>query len=105
MAIRRRLPISPMFGHFPATWPRAIRTGSWLAPKARTSGGDSRRAAVARYAVAAVIFFSPCTVDAARRQLPYPERAWPLEIPGGQYEPIGWADISGWNDDDQLQAF
>jgi len=76
-----------------------------LAPKARTNGGASRRAALARCAIVAAVSLSPCTVDAARRQIPYPERAWPLEITGGQYEPIGWADIPGWNEDDQLQAF
>jgi len=29
----------------------------------------------------------------------------PIEIPGGQYEPVRWADIPGWSDDDQLAAF
>ncbi len=31
--------------------------------------------------------------------------SWPLEIEGSQYTPVTWADIAGWNDDDQLPAF
>ncbi len=30
---------------------------------------------------------------------------WPLEIPGGQYEPLKWNEVAGWTDDDQLPAF
>ncbi|EGP09395.1 membrane-bound lytic murein transglycosylase A precursor [Bradyrhizobiaceae bacterium SG-6C] len=30
---------------------------------------------------------------------------WPLEIPGGQYEPLTWNEVAGWTDDDQLPAF
>lgn len=30
---------------------------------------------------------------------------WPLEIPGGQYAPLKWSDVSGWTDDDPLPAF
>ncbi|MDB5566652.1 MAG: MltA, partial [Tardiphaga sp.] len=30
---------------------------------------------------------------------------WPLEIAGGQYAPVAWADIAGWSEDDHLQAF
>ena len=29
----------------------------------------------------------------------------PIEIPGGQYEPVRWADIPGWSEDDHLAAF
>jgi membrane-bound lytic murein transglycosylase A len=31
--------------------------------------------------------------------------SWPLEIEGSQYTPVTFADIAGWNDDDQLPAF
>jgi membrane-bound lytic murein transglycosylase A len=39
------------------------------------------------------------------RPLPYPELAWPLEIPGSQYAPVAWAEIAGWRDDDHLAAY
>jgi membrane-bound lytic murein transglycosylase A len=39
------------------------------------------------------------------RAVPYPHRAWPLEINGGQYIPLAWAEIAGWSDDDHLQAY
>jgi membrane-bound lytic murein transglycosylase A len=31
--------------------------------------------------------------------------AWPPEIAGGQYMPVAWADIAGWNNDNHLDAF
>jgi membrane-bound lytic murein transglycosylase A len=39
------------------------------------------------------------------RTIPYPRLAWPLEISGGQYTPVAWADIAGWSEDDHLQAY
>jgi membrane-bound lytic murein transglycosylase A len=39
------------------------------------------------------------------RQLPYPILEWPLQISGGQYEPLAWSDIPGWSDDDHLAAY
>jgi peptidoglycan lytic transglycosylase A len=39
------------------------------------------------------------------RAIPYPRLEWPLEISGGQYEPLAWKDIGGWNADDHLQAY
>jgi membrane-bound lytic murein transglycosylase A len=47
----------------------------------------------------------PFAAHAARLHLPYPRLVWPLEITGGQYAPVAWADIAGWNEDDHLQAF
>ncbi|MDP3692797.1 murein transglycosylase A [Bradyrhizobium sp.] len=41
----------------------------------------------------------------AARHLPYPQLAWPLEISGGQYAPVAWADIVGWREDDHLAAY
>ena len=41
----------------------------------------------------------------AARPVPYPRLAWPLEISGGQYAPVAWADIAGWSADDHLQAY
>ncbi len=41
----------------------------------------------------------------AARHLPYPRLAWPLEISGGQYAPVAWADIAGWSQDDHLEAY
>jgi membrane-bound lytic murein transglycosylase A len=42
---------------------------------------------------------------AVARAVPYPHLAWPLEISGGQYAPVAWADIAGWREDDHLLAF
>ncbi|WP_363331154.1 MltA domain-containing protein [Bradyrhizobium sp.] len=39
------------------------------------------------------------------RAVPYPALDWPFEINGGQYAPLGWADIAGWNQDDHLAAY
>ncbi len=41
----------------------------------------------------------------AARSLPYPELELPLQINGGQYAPVAWSDIAGWNDDDHLAAY
>jgi membrane-bound lytic murein transglycosylase A len=37
--------------------------------------------------------------------LPYPALELPVEIPGSQYVPIGWRDVTGWSDDDHLAAY
>jgi membrane-bound lytic murein transglycosylase A len=39
------------------------------------------------------------------RAIPYPRLEWPLEISGGQYQPVAWRDIAGWSADDHLQAY
>ncbi len=41
----------------------------------------------------------------AERTLPYPLLDLPFEISGGQYFPLAWSDVPGWNDDDQLAAY
>ena len=41
----------------------------------------------------------------SHRSAPHPERIAPLEIPGSQYLTETWAEIPGWAEDDQLQAF
>ncbi len=41
----------------------------------------------------------------AVRHLPYPRLQFPLEIPGGQYSPMSFADVPGWNEDDHLAAY
>jgi membrane-bound lytic murein transglycosylase A len=41
----------------------------------------------------------------SQRPVPYPKLALPLQINGSQYLPLAWADIPGWNDDDQLAAY
>ena len=97
-----------MSGHSPATQALAIRTGSWLAPEARP---DARRlAGLAFGAIALVCSLAPVDSLAARhgrpqksshpppvRQLPYPELELPFQINGGQYAPVAWAEIAGWN--------
>jgi membrane-bound lytic murein transglycosylase A len=42
---------------------------------------------------------------ASQRTIPYPHLALPFQLNGSQYIPLAWADIPGWNDDDQLAAF
>ena len=43
--------------------------------------------------------------EPAVRQVPYPTLDLPLEITNTQYSPVAWADVTGWNDDDQLAAY
>src|SRR5215212_683296 len=111
-----RSPISPMYGHSPATRVLAIRTGSWLAPEARP---DARRlAGLAFGAIALACSLAPVDCLAARhgrspkashpppvRALPYPELELPFQISGGQYTPVAWAEIAGWSEDDHLAAY
>jgi membrane-bound lytic murein transglycosylase A len=42
---------------------------------------------------------------ASQRLVPYPHLEFPLQIGGSQYLPLAWADIPGWNEDDQLAAY
>src|SRR5882757_2744298 len=116
MATRIRSPISPMSGLSPATRLLAIRTGSWLAPEALT---ETRR--FARFASGVIaIALSLASLDAyaarrtrhhthsplpSSRLLPYPNLELPLQISGGQYAPIAWSEIAGWNVDDHLAAY
>ncbi|MBV9561052.1 MAG: MltA domain-containing protein, partial [Bradyrhizobium sp.] len=37
--------------------------------------------------------------------LPYPQLPLPMQIVGSQYIPMSWADVPGWNEDDQLAAY
>jgi len=48
---------------------------------------------------------SPAAQIPSQRPIPYPNVALPLQISGGQYVPLAWADLPGWNNDDQLAAF
>src|SRR3954467_10531535 len=116
MATPIRSPISPMSGHSPATRALAIRTGSWLAPEARP---DARRLArLALGVIALACALAPPDTLAARharsqkpsqppavRHLPYPELELPFQIGGGQYAPVAWSEIAGWNEDDHLAAY
>src|SRR5437868_5492820 len=118
MAIRIRSPISPMFGHSPATRAHAIRTGSWLAREALTKAVGARGYAAGFCAVGLVLLLASFGAIAApashpaedirpseHRHLPYPRLEVPLQISGGQYAPLAWASVEGWNQDDHLQAY
>jgi len=76
-----------------------------LAPEAATRVRPPWRSAAARSLVAAALSLLPLAAHAAKPHLPYPAVEWPLEIAGGQYAPVAWNDIAGWNEDDHLQAF
>src|SRR6202163_2156023 len=113
MAIRIRSPISPMFGHSPATQHHAIRTGSWLAPEALTNTARVRRLVAAFCVIAIVFTVAPFAAMAAgrahtpaashgershlpkARPVPYPRLEWPLEISGSQYSPLALSEIAG----------
>jgi membrane-bound lytic murein transglycosylase A len=65
-------------------------------------------------AIAIALWLAPFAAHAARSHLPnpparphlpYPRLAFPLEISGSQYAPVGWADIPGWSEDDHLLAY
>jgi membrane-bound lytic murein transglycosylase A len=47
----------------------------------------------------------PPTQPVTARPLPYPELELPLQIPGAQYAPVAWSDITGWDTDDHLAAY
>ncbi|MBX9709472.1 MAG: MltA domain-containing protein [Xanthobacteraceae bacterium] len=111
-----------MSGPSRATFRRAIRTGSWLAPRAHTEVNRISRArlcVVALCCVATTISLGVATAMARVRHVghraaskeiikvrPRPESIlWPIEIPGSQYTPLLWSDVVGWSDDDQLAAF
>jgi peptidoglycan lytic transglycosylase A len=85
-----------------------------LAREALTDARGLRRYADAFCAIAIALWLAPFAVHAARSHLPnpparphlpYPRLAWPLEISGSQYAPVGWTDIPGWSDDDHLSAY
>jgi membrane-bound lytic murein transglycosylase A len=94
-----------------------------LAREALTDARRLRQTAAACCVIAVALATVPVAAIAARtmhaarsihgarpllpdaRRLPYPRLAWPLEISGGQYVPVGWADIAGWREDDHLQAY
>src|SRR5256884_664615 len=116
MATPIRSPISPMSGHSPAIRVLAIRTGSWLAPEARPE--TRRLPRLAFGLVALVCSLAPVDALAARyarsqrpshppsvRHLPYPPLELPFQIAGGQYAPVAWSEVTGWNEDDHLAAY
>jgi membrane-bound lytic murein transglycosylase A len=94
-----------------------------LAREALTNARGVGRYAIAFSVIAAALALVPLAADGARslhtprtalsarphppdaRHVPYPRLAWPLEIAGGQYAPVAWADIAGWSEDDHLQAY
>jgi membrane-bound lytic murein transglycosylase A len=49
--------------------------------------------------------YSSAAHVASQRPVPYPHLELPLQIGGSQYLPLAWADIPGWNEDDQLAAY
>ena len=70
----------------------------------RSKGGV--KFAVAAAAIAVSLSLAPMPADGSHvRHLPYPQLAFPFVISGGQYAPLAWSDIPGWNDDDHLAAF
>src|SRR5437667_7494359 len=117
MAARTRSRTSRMSGPLLATCRRAIRTGSWLGPKAGIEkiAWRDRRLLAGLCAAIALTFALPS--DAPGRIRPkHPQlshtrvkraapRPWPLEFPNSQYLAVKWADIEGWARDDLLAAF
>src|SRR5690606_36155029 len=102
-----RLPISLMFGPSPATSARVIRTGSWLAPAARSSAPWRRVRAGCALALALMLASSSTEARPPHRHQPrhhhHPAMP-PLQINGAQYRPLTWDAVPGWRDDDQLAA-
>ena len=47
----------------------------------------------------------PAVAAPPERQLPYPQIDLPFQVNGGQYAPLAWSDIAGWNEDDHLAAY
>ena len=70
-----------------------------MAPAAlNNAAGFGRLAALC--AISATTWWSAPAVARAA----HPAGDTPFEVSGGQYEPVPWADIAGWGDDDHLQA-
>jgi membrane-bound lytic murein transglycosylase A len=88
-----------------------------LALEALTEANRLRRYAAAFLIAAAALSLLPLASWAARswrayhgppqavRHMPYPRLDLPMEIAGGQYIPLSFADIPGWNEDDHLAAY
>jgi membrane-bound lytic murein transglycosylase A len=71
-----------------------------LEPEAFTNARGTTRFAASFAVIAAALCLASQSVYAAR-----PHLDWPFEIEGGQYAPVAWTDIAGWNEDDHLSAF
>jgi membrane-bound lytic murein transglycosylase A len=88
-----------------------------LAREALTDANGFKRRAAAFCVIAVALSLAPFAATAAykrysahtphpqQRHLPYPRLEWPIQISGGQYAPVAWADINGWSADDHLQAY
>jgi membrane-bound lytic murein transglycosylase A len=85
-----------------------------LVREALTNARGLGRYAGAFCVIAIVLSLAVFAAHAARSHLshpparplpPYPRLSWPLEISGGQYAPVGWADIAGWSEDSHLEAY
>jgi membrane-bound lytic murein transglycosylase A len=94
-----------------------------LAREAPSNACGAGRYAIAFTAIAATMAMVPFPTHGARaahtqhaahsprshlpgaRHIPYPALEWPLEIGDGQYGPVAWADLTGWSQDDHLQAY
>ncbi|MBI3701408.1 MAG: MltA domain-containing protein [Afipia sp.] len=99
-------------------FPRAIRTGSSLAPRAANNKHVLLLSAAWLLACAAGFYFVPPWANdeaEARRGRhsqasnvhvnDYTRVVWPIQIDGAQYAPLTWSDLKGWSDDDPLPAF
>ena len=94
-----------------------------MAREALTNAARLRRGAVASCVITVLVSLAPLAAHGARighgprtahvvhprlpdpRPVPYPPLDLPIEISGGQYAPVAWADIAGWGEDDHLQAY
>jgi membrane-bound lytic murein transglycosylase A len=95
-----------------------------LVREALTNAAGLRRGAgAASCVIAVVVWLAPLAAQGARighgprtahivhprlpdpRPVPYPRLDLPIEISGGQYAPVAWADIAGWSEDNHLQAY
>ena len=89
-----------------------------MAREALTKARRLKRALAVLWVAAAAQVLIPIVVLAARgwhprhfvgpkpaRTLPYPKLELPFQISGSQYFQLRWADIPGWNEDDELAAY
>jgi len=90
-----------------------------LAPAAPADPHGFRTRAAAGWLIALLLALLPASADSRAihsrahrvdpqpkpRLLPYPALELPVEIPGSQYVPINWRDVTGWSDDDHLAAY
>lgn len=82
------------------TFPRVIRTGSWLAP-ARNKARSTRHPLTVLTLGGCLVWLAASVAPADARRL---HGDAPMEITDTQYRPVSWSDVTGWREDNHRKA-